>query len=59
MIDHAVLRELAAMLYEDGKSATGESSRPALLFADDGEEPDGKPVKRWYEALLKRRATII
>jgi hypothetical protein len=59
MIDHAVLRELAAMLYEDGKSATSESARPAMLLADDGTEPDGKLVRRWYEALLPRRTTII
>jgi hypothetical protein len=59
MIDHAVLRELAAMLYEDAKGATGESARPALLLADGGEEADGKLVTRWYEALMPRRTTII
>ena len=59
MIDHGVLRELAAMLYEDTKSPTGESARPALLLGDSGEESDGKLVRRWCEALLPRRTTII
>ena len=59
MIDHAVMRELAATLYEDAKSATGESARPAMLLADDGSEPDGNLVRSWYEALLPRRTTII
>jgi len=60
MIDHAVLRELAATLYEDAKSATGEeSARPAMLLADDRTDPHGKLLRRWYEALLPRRTTII
>jgi hypothetical protein len=59
MIDHAVLRELAAMLYEDAKSGTGENAGPAVVLADSSPEPDGKLVRRWYEPLLPRRTTII
>jgi hypothetical protein len=55
MIDHAVWRELAAMLYERAENANQvPSDRYRVLLADEAEEPSGKPVRKWYEVLAPR-----
>ncbi len=58
MIDRAVLRELAAMLFEraeDPNRVLRDSE--GILPPDDIEEISGRPARTWYEALLSRRST--
>ena len=56
MIDHAVWRELAAMVYERVENPSqAPSDRDIMLLADETEELPGRPVRGWYEALAPRR----
>ena len=56
MIDRAVWRELAAMLYARAEDPNDvPSDGESMLIADDAEESSRKPVRQWYEALLQRR----
>ena len=56
MIDHAVWRELAAMLYERVENPSqAPSDRDIMLLAEEDEELSGRPVRGWYEALAPRR----
>jgi hypothetical protein len=57
MIDHAVWRELAAMLYERAENANQGPNAPILLTEEAEESPE-KPVRGWYDALLPRRNAI-
>ena len=58
MIDRAVLRELAAMLFERADDPNRVlSDRDSSLPPEDVEETSGGPVRRWYEALLSRPST--
>ena len=55
MIDRAVWRELAAMLYERAEDpAEARSDRNSILFADEAEDSSETPVRMSYEALLPR-----
>jgi hypothetical protein len=57
MIDRAVWRELAAMVYERaelGKQVLND--RDHMLLADEAEASSGTPVRRWYEALSRGSA---
>jgi hypothetical protein len=59
MMDHAVWRELAAMLYERAENPSQAlSDRDIMLHADEAEESSGRPVRRWYEALEPRRSAF-
>ena len=55
MIDHAVWRELAAMVYERVENPSQAPSDRDMLLADETEELSGRPVRGWYEALAPRR----
>jgi hypothetical protein len=58
MIDRAVWRELAAMLYARAENPNqAPSDAESMLLADDAEETSGRPVQ-WYEALLPRRSAF-
>ena len=57
MIDHAVWRELAAMLYERAENANRAHNAPILL-AEEAEESPKEAARGWYEALLQRRYAI-
>jgi hypothetical protein len=57
MIDHAVWRELAAMLYERAENADPGPKAPILLAAEAEESPK-EAARGWYEALLPRRYAI-
>jgi hypothetical protein len=57
MIDHAVWRELAAMLYERAENADQGPNAPLLLAEEAVESPE-KPVRGWYETLLPKRYAI-
>ena len=59
MIDRAVLRELAAMLFEraeDPNRVVGDGD--GILPPDEVEEASGGPVRMWYETLLSRRSAL-
>lgn len=59
MIDRAVLRELAAMLFERAEDPNRVlRDRGSILPLDDVEETAGRPVITWYEALLSRRSAL-
>jgi hypothetical protein len=59
MIDHAVWRELAAMLYERAENPSqAPSDRGGMLLADEAAEASGTPAKRWYEALEPRHSAF-
>jgi hypothetical protein len=59
MIDRAVLRELAAMLFERAEDPNRlPSDQDSILPPDEAEQTPEKPVKRWYEALLPRRGVF-
>jgi hypothetical protein len=59
MIDRAVLRELAAMLFERAEDPNGvRRDRDSILPADEVEETPGRPLRPWYEALLARRSAF-
>jgi hypothetical protein len=56
MIDRAVLRELAAMLFEraeDPNRITGDHD--SILPPDEAEQTTAKLAGSWYEALLMKR----
>ena len=57
MIDRAVLRELAAMLFERAESKNELSRDDSAILAaeEEAEELSKKSARRWYEALLLRR----
>jgi hypothetical protein len=59
MINYAVWRELAAMLYERAEEQSqAPSDRDIMLRADEAEELSGKPLRGWYEALAPRRSAF-
>jgi hypothetical protein len=59
MIDHAVWRELAAMLYERVENpGQAPSDRDIMLLADEAEELSGRSVRGWYEALAPGRSAF-
>ena len=59
MIDRAVLRELAAMLFERAEDPNRLlSDRGSVLLPDEAEDTFGRPVRRWSEALLSRRSAL-
>ena len=59
MIDRAIWRELAAMLYARAENPNqAPSDAESMLLADDAEETSGRPVRQWYEALLPRRSAF-
>jgi hypothetical protein len=59
MIDRAVLRELAAMLFERADDPNRVlRDRDSILPPDEVAETPEKPVRKWYEALLTRRSAI-
>jgi hypothetical protein len=59
MIDHAVWRELAAMLYERAENpGQAPGDRDSMLLADEAVESSGRPVRGWYEALAPRRSAF-
>jgi hypothetical protein len=59
MIDRAVLRELAAMLFERAEDPNRVlRDRDSVLPPDEVEEVSGRSVRTWYEALLSRRSSL-
>ena len=59
MIDRAVLRELAAMLFERAEHPNQVSDdRDSILPPDESEQISARPVRSWYEALLQRRSAF-
>jgi hypothetical protein len=59
MIDRAVWRELATMLYERAENPNQLSSdSDGVLLGDEAEDSAERPVKWWYEALPPRRAAF-
>jgi hypothetical protein len=57
MIDRAVLRELAAMLFERAEDPNRVlRDDDGILPPDEVEEISGSSVRTWYEALLSRRS---
>jgi hypothetical protein len=59
MMDYAVWRELAAMLYERAEyPSQAPSDRDLMLLADEAEESSGRLVRGWYEALALRRSAF-
>jgi hypothetical protein len=59
MIDHAVWRELAALLYERAENPNQmPSDCDSMLLTDEADESSGRSVRTWYEALLLRRSTF-
>ena len=59
MIDRAVLRELAAMLFERAEDPNRLlADRDRVLPPDEVEETSGRSVRTWYEALLSRRSAL-
>jgi hypothetical protein len=59
MIDRAVWRELAAMLYaraENPNQVPSDGESRFLADEDEAAESSRKPVRQWYEALLWRRS---
>src|SRR6516164_71880 len=59
MIDHAVWRELAAMLYERAENPSqAPSDRGGMLLAEEAAASSGRPVRRWYEALEPRHSAF-
>jgi hypothetical protein len=56
MIDRAVLRELAAMLFERAEDPNRVTSdHDSILPPDETEQTSAKPAGSWYEALLMKR----
>lgn len=59
MIDRAVLRELAAMLFERAEDPNRVlRDRDSILPPDEVEEVSGRSLRTWYEALLSRRSSL-
>ena len=59
MIDRAVLRELAAMLFERGEDPNRmPSDQKSVLPPDEAEQTSAKPPRSWYEALLAKRNIV-
>jgi hypothetical protein len=56
MIDRAVLRELAAMLFERAEDPNRvPSDQNSMLAPEEAGQTSAKPARSWYVALMAKR----